>query len=59
MTQESSQAAYHRERALKELDAGLAAGSGSAARAHLQLSSLHMQQARELGADLPKQPFGF
>ena len=57
MQQISGDATYHRERALKELSAGLVAGCSSAARAHLQLSTLHMQRARELGATLPGPPF--
>lgn len=35
---------YHRQRALRELDLGLVAGSSAAARAHLELSSLHMRR---------------
>ena len=42
------QIAYHSKRAMKELDLGLMAGSIPAARAHMQLSSLHLQRAREL-----------
>jgi hypothetical protein len=57
MSQKPGEADYHRERALKELNAGLAARCNFAARAHLGLSSLHMQRARELGAALPRPPF--
>lgn len=39
---------YHAARATRELDMGLAAGSAAAARAHLQLASLHMARVREL-----------
>ncbi|MCW3798305.1 hypothetical protein OMW55_10875 [Sphingomonas sp. BN140010] len=40
--------AYHRNRASRELNLGLACGSLAAARAHLRLSSLHFQKARDL-----------
>ncbi|WP_114952116.1 hypothetical protein [Sphingosinicella terrae] len=36
--------AYHSERALRELHLGLTSSSVAAARAHLQLSSLHMKK---------------
>lgn len=39
---------YHRRRALRELDLGLVAGTSAAARAHLELSSLHMRRMLEL-----------
>lgn len=39
---------YHRQRASRELDIGLASNSLAAARAHLRLSSLHFQKVREL-----------
>ncbi|QPQ56090.1 hypothetical protein IC614_05840 [Allosphingosinicella flava] len=39
-------AAYHRARALRELDLGLKATSLTACEAHLKLSSLHMERAR-------------
>jgi hypothetical protein len=39
---------YHFARAQNELNLGLGARGGAAARAHLQLSTLHMQRAREL-----------
>jgi hypothetical protein len=47
--------AYHSERALRELDLGLTSSSMPAARAHLQLSSLHREKVmeiREAGARL-------
>lgn len=40
---------YHSKRAMRELDLGLIATHSAAARAHLRLSSLHMEQARALG----------
>ena len=40
---------YHSTRAEKEMGLGLIAQGIPAARAHLQLASLHMQRARELG----------
>ena len=49
------QIAYHSKRAMKELDLGLMARSIPAARAHMQLSSLHLQRARELSGK-PGQP---
>ncbi len=42
---------YHQERAARELSLGLTASSVQAARAHLQLSSMHREQLRALGAD--------
>ena len=39
---------YHQQRALAELDLGLIAGTMEAARAHLKLSSLHMQKMHRL-----------
>jgi len=50
---------YHTERAMRELDQGLTAGSEAAARAHLQLSSLHMQRARALGGGGIRAPAPF
>jgi hypothetical protein len=45
---------YHSRRATHELDLGLTAESGTAARAHLQLASMHMERVRELtGASPP------
>ncbi len=41
------EAAYHSERATRELHLGLIASGMHAARAHLKLSSLHLQRARE------------
>jgi hypothetical protein len=40
--------AYHRDRASRELNLGLASRSLPAARAHLRLSSLHFQKLRDL-----------
>ena len=39
---------YHSKRAISELDRGLNSQSIAAARAHLRLSSLHFERAREL-----------
>ncbi|HEY0116357.1 MAG TPA: hypothetical protein VGB54_11595 [Allosphingosinicella sp.] len=39
---------YHQQRAMRELDQGMVAASVPAARAHLQLSSLHMAKVRDL-----------
>jgi hypothetical protein len=39
---------YHSDRATRELDLGMAASSPAAARAHLELASLHMARVREL-----------
>ena len=47
---------YHSKRAMKELDLGLMAVSIPAARAHLKLSSLHLQRARELSGRLGPPP---
>lgn len=45
---------YHSTRALRELGLGLLAKSMPAARAHLRLSSLHLDRLRELkGEDQP------
>ena len=41
---------YHRARAARELNLGLATLSLAAARSHLRLSSLHFERARQLGA---------
>ena len=38
---------------MRELDLGLIATNSAAARAHLRLSSLHLEQARALGGDVP------
>jgi len=39
---------YHQGRAMRELDLGVGAQSSAAARAHLQLSSLHLARMRDL-----------
>ena len=39
---------YHSGRAMRELDQGLVASCVAAARAHLQLSSLHLAKMRDL-----------
>jgi hypothetical protein len=44
----SDAAEFHRRRAEHELDVGLIASNPQAARAHLELSSLHYRRAREL-----------
>ena len=44
----TNEIAYHRNRASRELNLGLASGSLPAARAHLRLSSLHFQKVRDL-----------
>jgi hypothetical protein len=43
---------YHSKRAVSELDRGLISQSMEAARAHLRLSSLHFERARELSGRL-------
>ena len=43
---------YHEDRAARELSLGLTAQCIAAARAHLQLSSMHREQVRALGADV-------
>ena len=48
------QAQYHSDRAMQELDQGLTAASTSAARAHLTLSSLHLQRAQDLDPMRPE-----
>jgi len=45
--------AYHRDRASRELNLGLASGSLPVARAHLRLSSLHLQRLRDLEGQPP------
>lgn len=45
---------YHRQRASHELNLGLASSHLSAARAHLGLSTLHHQRARELEDSEPQ-----
>jgi hypothetical protein len=45
---------YHRQRATVELNLGLSSSSLPAARAHLRLSSLHFEKARQIdGSELP------
>jgi hypothetical protein len=39
---------YHSSRAMRELDQGLVASCVAAARAHLQLSSMHLAKMRDL-----------
>jgi len=39
---------YHRQRASTELNLGLSSTSLAGARAHLRLSSLHFERARQL-----------
>ncbi len=46
---------YHSQRAIGELDRGLVAASVPAARAHLQLSSLHLTRMRELRGSSKRQ----
>jgi hypothetical protein len=43
---------YHQKRAAAELNLGLAASAVPVARAHLRLSSLHFEKARELAGQL-------
>ena len=50
----NDEAIYHRDRALSELDRGLTAHCPQAARAHMELSGLHLRRAQELGATMPK-----
>ena len=48
---------YHEERALRELNQGFTASSPAAARAHLQLSSLHRERVHALsGRGVSKPP---
>jgi hypothetical protein len=47
--------AYHRTRATRELNLGLASSALRVARAHLQLSSLHFRRMREIELEL-RQP---
>jgi hypothetical protein len=47
---------YHSERAERELQLGLTAPSVSAARSHLQLSSLHKQKVLETRAGESRKP---
>lgn len=45
---------YHRQRAAEELNLGLSSSSLQVARAHLRLSSLHFEKAREIGGSAPQ-----
>jgi hypothetical protein len=56
MPAQTNNAIYHRDRALQELDLGLTAACPMAARSHMELSSLHLQRARDLGVTMPKPP---
>lgn len=47
------QIAYHEERAEREMSLGLSAQSIPAARAHLELSSMHREKVRALGTGKP------
>jgi hypothetical protein len=47
---------YHRRRALRELDLGIGAESSEAARAHLELSSLHLKRMEALKAEFEPAP---
>jgi hypothetical protein len=47
---------YHRRRAMRELDLGLMAASPNVARAHLTLSSLHLERLRQAGGEQGKAP---
>lgn len=50
---------YHSKRAMQEMDQGLIASNPCASRAHLRLSSLHMQKALALAdrKTRPRPPF--
>lgn len=48
--------AYHRQRALAELDRALSADSHKVAQAHLRLSSLHLARAERLIRPDPQEP---
>lgn len=45
---DEEQIAYHRARAARELNLGLACDCLAAARSHLKLSSLHFERAKRL-----------
>ena len=47
---------YHRTRAMQELDLGLTASQPQAARAHLTLSSLHLQRLRQIDGEGVQRP---
>jgi succinate dehydrogenase flavin-adding protein (antitoxin of CptAB toxin-antitoxin module) len=51
---EQDKISYHSQRAMRELDLGLTAGCIPAARAHMQLSALHMEKVRELSGGAVK-----
>ncbi len=53
---EDDRAEYHSARAQSELSLGLTAQDMAAARAHLKLSTLHMQRARELKGQSSERP---
>ena len=55
---DEDQIQYHTQRAMRELDQGLLASCAEAARAHLQLSSLHLSRLRSLqgNGDGPRPP---
>jgi len=57
MPEHRSEADYHTERAVAELAAGLSAACIPSARAHLRLSTMHMERARDLDAPPLKPPF--
>jgi hypothetical protein len=52
----SDEIEYHQTRAARELDMGLSTNCLNAARAHLQLSTLHFRRARELRATRENPP---
>jgi hypothetical protein len=54
MSYTEDELSYHRQRAADELNLGLSSDSMPVARAHLRLSSLHFERAREIGG-LPQQ----
>ena len=47
---------YHRQRALRERDLGQSAASPAAARAHIELSVLHLRRAQELERPTARPP---
>jgi hypothetical protein len=47
---------FHSERAMAELDQALQAGSVLAARAHFNLSALHLERMRGLRGETPEAP---
>ncbi len=50
-TQAADQISFHSERAMAELDQALRASSVMAARAHFDLSALHLQRMQSLATD--------